>query len=72
MAGRCKACNKILSESEIIWNEDAQLHEELCRRCRNAVHKDLGTGVSKELDAMENVVYLEDLLDDSEPFDDEY
>ena len=34
---RCKACNNILSGTEIIWDEEKQEHEFLCRYCRDIV-----------------------------------
>lgn len=71
MSGRCKACDRVMSESEIIWNDDAQLHEELCRKCRNAVHKDLGTGDTWEHEALSNIVHLDDLLEEDLDYGDD-
>ena len=34
---RCKCCNKVLEESEIIWYEDIKEHEDMCLACRNSV-----------------------------------
>lgn len=31
---RCKACNEILTEKEIIWDEERGEHEEFCLCCR--------------------------------------
>lgn len=35
---RCKSCNKIMRESEVIWRQDLQQHEDLCLRCRQIVY----------------------------------
>ena len=37
---RCKACDAMMDASEILWDEEHQQHEELCRRCRDAVRID--------------------------------
>lgn len=34
---RCKSCDKVLESEEIIWREEIAQHEELCRKCRDAV-----------------------------------
>ena len=52
---RCKACDIVMSSSEIIWREEEGIHEDLCKRCRNLV-----TDVDDELD----IEYLEDYHED--------
>ena len=32
---RCKCCNNVLEETEIIWYEDRLDHEDFCVMCRN-------------------------------------
>jgi hypothetical protein len=34
---RCKSCDSILEESEIVWIEEKQQHEDLCRCCRKII-----------------------------------
>lgn len=36
---RCKSCDSILEENEIVWYEEEQTHEELCSTCLNMVRK---------------------------------
>lgn len=36
---RCKACDKIMEESEIIWKEEEGEHEELCSKCLKIINK---------------------------------
>lgn len=36
---RCKACDSVLEETEIIWKEEEQCHEELCSKCLKLIHK---------------------------------
>jgi len=31
---RCKACNKIMLPSEILWKPELKTHEEICKKCR--------------------------------------
>lgn len=54
---RCKACNAVMSSSEIIWREEEGVHEDLCKRCRDTVtdNEDL------ELEYLED--YYEDVSD---------
>lgn len=33
---RCKACDNVLKENEIVWREEIKQHEELCLLCRQA------------------------------------
>jgi hypothetical protein len=33
---RCKACDVVMTEQEIIWDPDKGVHEDLCKRCRAA------------------------------------
>jgi hypothetical protein len=40
---RCLCCNRALRSSEIIWYPEQKRHEELCLKCRTAVHDDLLT-----------------------------
>jgi hypothetical protein len=35
---RCKACNNILKEKEIVWIPELNIHEELCSSCRQALY----------------------------------
>lgn len=44
MSGRCKACDKTLKASEIIWRDEFKMHEDLCRKCRNIIHVELILG----------------------------
>ena len=37
MSGRCKSCNRVLSEHEIKINEDNIL-EELCNSCKGSIY----------------------------------
>ena len=37
---RCKACDEIMKEDEIIWIEEFSMHEELCRKCRKSLADD--------------------------------
>ena len=39
MSGRCKGCNAILKETEIVWRADIQQHEDLCLKCRKEVYE---------------------------------
>lgn len=34
---RCKACDKVLEESEILWRPTIEQWEDLCRTCRYIV-----------------------------------
>ncbi len=34
---RCKACDKVLDESEILWRPTIEQWEDLCRNCRYIV-----------------------------------
>ena len=31
---RCRACDKVMAPTEIIWREDLQDHEDFCLSCR--------------------------------------
>ena len=33
---RCKACDVVMTEQEVIWDPDKGVHEDLCKRCRAA------------------------------------
>ena len=35
---RCKACDKVMEDTEIIWNEELKEHEELCSKCLKLIH----------------------------------
>jgi hypothetical protein len=37
---RCKACDEVLDEQEIIWVPGRNQHEELCKSCRWLDRKD--------------------------------
>lgn len=37
---RCKACDEVMEEHEIIWHEDWGIHEELCIRCRKKLQEE--------------------------------
>lgn len=39
--GRCKACDKVFSSSEIYWRKKLKLWEDLCPSCRSIVLQDL-------------------------------
>ena len=39
--GRCKACDKVFSSTEIYWRKKLKLWEELCPSCRSVVLQDL-------------------------------
>lgn len=38
---RCVMCNNPLKPSEIIWYPKEQRHEDLCRKCRVNIFRDL-------------------------------
>ena len=38
---RCKACDKIMLPSEILWKPELKAHEELCKICRNDMGLDI-------------------------------
>lgn len=60
---RCKSCNKILKENEIIWRPEQGQHEELCMSCRNIVFN-LSEEDQIAVDLLDNKV--NSLLDDDE------
>ena len=31
---RCKSCNEIMTENEIVWYEERKEHEEFCSSCK--------------------------------------
>lgn len=37
---RCKACDSILRDEEIIYREEQQRWEDLCRNCRGKIYDD--------------------------------
>ena len=37
---RCKCCDSVLEDTEIIWYPDLGKHEELCYHCRQEVRVD--------------------------------
>ena len=46
---RCRACNEVMGEHEIVWRPEIGQHEDLCLCCRRAiftVEEDLEVGVS--------------------------
>lgn len=53
---RCKACNSIMEENEIIWIEELGMHEELCTHCKRIV-------AEAEVDASVEDVYGSDSWD---------
>lgn len=34
---RCRACNEIMGEHEIVWRPEIGKHEDLCLCCRRAI-----------------------------------
>ena len=38
---RCKCCNEIMTEAEIIWYEERKEHEEFCASCKSKLFDDL-------------------------------
>ena len=34
---RCKACDNVLDEKEIIWYEDTGEHEDMCNNCKQII-----------------------------------
>lgn len=38
---RCKACNEIMSEKEIVWYEERGEHEEFCSGCKTELFETL-------------------------------
>ena len=59
---KCKCCNKTLKSSEVIWYPEQHRHEDMCKKCRSEVFKDLyETGFNVERIGM----YVEDLDDES-------
>jgi len=64
MSGRCKACDCVLSDSEIIWKPALNCFEDLCKKCRGIISRDLQTDNDHgNLENGEdgNLVYLEDI-----------
>ena len=58
---RCKACDTVLKEEEIIWREKRKQWEDLCTVCRNEIlYYCYGIGV-KEDDVL-------DIRRDQEPY----
>jgi len=48
---RCRACDAILEESEIIWKPDVKRHEDLCRCCRKIIF-DLESNESLDVEGL--------------------
>ena len=40
MAERCKACNKIMQDSEVYYRPDYEVFEDMCRVCRHSQYED--------------------------------
>ena len=63
---RCKACDSVLKQTEIVWNTSINTFEDLCRACRNSVKETL-----QEFDSVEEnirlpqdaLTYYEDTVD---------
>lgn len=36
---RCKACDSVMEDSEIIWKEEECEHEELCSKCLKLIRQ---------------------------------
>ena len=48
---RCKACNEVLEDYEIIWDEEKKTHEDLCTTCRGMVYEELESiHITKEVE----------------------
>ena len=54
---RCKACNAVLSQYEIIWRADIEMFEDLCRKCRTSVGhaEDMSIAYTDDLFESENM-----------------
>ena len=35
---RCRACDNVLRDEEIIWRPALGIWEDLCRKCRSSIH----------------------------------
>lgn len=55
---RCKACNAVMQSEEILWNDEYQEHEPLCRKCRDAVREDDGLEI-----LYEDELYTDSIID---------
>jgi hypothetical protein len=55
---RCKSCESLLEEDEIIWDEERGGHEELCRLCLEAagVYEIRREQVDKEAQAIKEEI----------------
>lgn len=47
---RCRACDSILKPNEIIWIEEYNTHEELCRKCRDTLHHECDIDIVYDAD----------------------
>jgi len=55
---RCKACDTILEEFEIIWDQERREYEELCKKCRMTIIYHW-----LEDHDPEGLIHIEDILD---------
>ena len=65
---RCKACDVELSEYEIIWRQELERFDELCKQCRTIVYESLtefGDTDTINHRIPQRVVYIEDQLNTS-------
>lgn len=59
---RCKCCDEIMKESEIIWDDKLKMHEELCSKCLKIVR-----GFEEEITSVvsdEGITTIRGLVDD--------
>ena len=59
MSGRCRACDAVLTENEIVWDEERQAHDDLCYICKGII-------ADAEYEEVSSV-YKEDTFDDLMP-----
>lgn len=51
---RCKACDSVFTEGEIIWDESIKEHETLCRVCRTSLNNEDDDFILYYLDEIED------------------
>lgn len=56
---RCKACDKIMEDTEIIWDEERKEHEELCSKCLKIINDLDKEEFVDEEDDIDSLVYID-------------
>ena len=54
---RCKSCDSVMEETDIVWYNDIEEHEELCSKCLKIIH-DLET----EGDIFDDSKFIDDFI----------